>query len=134
MTTPDGSQRQQRRSIRLQGYDYTQEGAYFLTVCAHNRACLFGDVIAGEMRLNDAGRLVQTAWEGLPNHYPRIELDAWVIMPNHVHGIVWIAGSGPVRAASVGAGLKPAPTTVAATKRYGLSEIVRGFKRSLPGA
>ena len=98
-----------RRSIRLQGFDYTREGAYFVTVCTRNRGCLFGDVVEGEMRLNNAGRLVEAVWEGLSDHYPHVELDAWVIMPNHVHGIVML-----VRAAN--------------TMRHGLSEIVRAFK------
>jgi putative transposase len=107
-----------RRSVRLQGFDYSREGAYFVTVCAQNRACLFGDVDQEEMRLNDAGRLVRAVLNGLPDHYPHVALDAWVIMPNHVHGIVLL----------VGAGFKPAPTATADTTRHGLSEIVRAFK------
>jgi putative transposase len=83
-----------------------------VTVCAHNRACVFGEIVNGEMRLNDAGRMVHAVWEDLPHHYAGIELDAFVVMPNHVHGIIFI----------VGAGFKPAPT------KYGLPEIVRGFK------
>jgi len=106
-----------RRSIRLKGFNYTLEGAYFVTVCTQNQACLFGDVVEGEIRLNDAGRLVQAVWEGLPEHYPHVSLDHWVIMPNHVHGIVFF----------VGAGVKPAPMT-ADTARHGLPEIVRAFK------
>ena len=110
-----------RRSIRLKGFDYAQAGAYFVTVCTHNRACLFGDEVRGEIRLNGAGRLVQSVWGGLPDHYPYIDMDAFVIMPNHVHGIVWLKGSDNVGA--TGAGLKPAPTV-----RHGLPEIVRAFK------
>jgi putative transposase len=108
----DDPQGRRRRSIRLQGYDYAQVGAYFVTVCAHNRACVFGEIVNGEMRLNDAGRMLHAVWEDLPHHYAGIELDAFVVMPNHVHGIIFI----------VGAGFKPAPT------KYGLPEIVRGFK------
>ena len=77
-----------RRSIRLRGYDYSQAGAYFVTVCVQGRHCLFGGVVNGEMRLNDAGRMAQTVWEGLPDRFPSIELDAFVVMPNHVHGII----------------------------------------------
>jgi REP element-mobilizing transposase RayT len=80
-----------RRSIRLKGYDYSQAGAYFITVCTQGRACLFGDVVGEEMRLNDAGRVVQAIWDALPGHFPFVELDEFVVMPNHVHGVVWIA-------------------------------------------
>ena len=108
--------------MRLRGFDYRQNGAYFVTICAHNRVPLFGEIIDGEMRLNEAGQIVQATWDNLPKHYPNIELDAWVIMPNHVHGIIVL-----VDPHNVGAGLKPAPTP-AGQKRHPLSEIVRGFK------
>lgn len=77
-----------RQSIRLRGYDYASAGAYFITVCTRNRECLFGEVLDGEMQLNDAGWIVRQAWEGLPQRFPSIALDACVVMPNHVHGIV----------------------------------------------
>lgn len=82
-----------RRSIRLKGYDYARAGAYFVTVCAHNRECLFGDVFAGEMRLNDAVQMVQDVWDGLPIKFHNIETDEFIIMPNHVHGIIVIVGA-----------------------------------------
>ena len=80
--------KRQRRSIRLQGYDYTRQGAYFVTICTRNRACLLGDIVEGRMHLSEAGRLAQVAWEDLPHHYPHVQIDVWVIMPNHMHGIV----------------------------------------------
>ena len=83
-----------RRSIRLKGYDYSQEGAYFVTVCTQNRECRFGNVVNGEMVLNDAGRMVQTVWDQIPDNYPGIKTDAFVVMPNHVHGII-IVGAIP---------------------------------------
>lgn len=110
-----------RRSIRLKGHDYARAGVYFITICTRDRACLFGDVVAGKMRLNDLGKIVQATWNHLPDHY-QVELDAFVIMPNHVHGIVVIpgtmAGTGAQRDAGdppapVGAGFKPAPTSPA---------------------
>jgi len=79
-----------RRSIRLQEWDYSQAGAYFITICTQNRECVFGNVVDGEMVLNDAGRVVESVWNDLPNHYPNVELDEFVIMPNHFHGIVMI--------------------------------------------
>ncbi|HOK59079.1 MAG TPA: hypothetical protein PKZ07_19890 [Sedimentisphaerales bacterium] len=113
------NQQHHRHSIRLKGYDYSLSGAYFVTICMYDRACLFGAVVDGDMRLNDAGRVVYDVWNDLPNHYGYVELDAFVVMPNHVHGIIVI----------VGAGLKPAPTeSKPAPTRHGLPEIIRGFK------
>jgi len=80
--------RRHRRSIRLRGYDYSAAGAYFVTVCAKDRACLFGEVVDGEMRLNDAGNVAQRCWQDIPCHFPHAGLDEFVIMPNHVHGII----------------------------------------------
>jgi putative transposase len=95
--------RHHRRSIRLKGYDYSRPGAYFITLCTQDRFCLFGEVVDGEMRLNDPGRLVRTEWEMLPRRFPNVELDAFVVMPNHLHGIIVI-----IDANRVGAGLVPA--------------------------
>ncbi|MDZ4202724.1 MAG: transposase [Gallionella sp.] len=85
-----------RRSIRLRGYDYSQAGAYFVTLCVHERACLFGAVEGDVVRLNEAGYLVQRLWNQLPEHCSGIELDAFVVMPNHVHGLVLLNDSGAI--------------------------------------
>jgi REP element-mobilizing transposase RayT len=77
-----------RRSIRLRGYDYSKTGAYFVTICTRNRECWLGEIVDGAMVLNDIGRIVQSVWEGLPDCFPTIALDAFVIMPNHIHGII----------------------------------------------
>src|SRR5512146_2828735 len=79
-----------RRSIRLRDFDYSQAGAYFVTICTYERACRFGDVVDGDMRLNEAGRIVEQCWAAIPIHFPDVVLDAFVVMPNHVHGIVII--------------------------------------------
>jgi REP element-mobilizing transposase RayT len=111
-----------RRSIRLKGYDYSQPGAYFVTIVTHNRKCLFGDVVNGEMRLNQYGEIVQHAWFDLPRHYPHVQLGAFCVMPNHIHGIIIIIGDNDndnahvwthTRVGAVGAGLRPAPTRAA---------------------
>ena len=81
-----------RRSLRLPRFDYTRQGAYFVTVCARNRACLFGEIVDGEMRLNDIGRVAHRIWEEIPIHFPQVEIDAWVVMPNHIHGVLVIVG------------------------------------------
>jgi REP element-mobilizing transposase RayT len=105
-----------RCSIRLKGYDYSQPGAYFVTICTQKKLHVFGEVVDGKIALNEIGKIAKSVWLDLPRHYFNIELDAFVTMPNHVHGIVFI----------VGAGLKPAPTDV--TKHHSLPEIVRGVK------
>ena len=82
-----------RKSIRLQDFDYTEPNAYFVTICARNRTCLFGRIIDDAMHLNDFGRIASVLWEQIPAHFPHMVLDEWVVMPNHVHGIVFIAES-----------------------------------------
>lgn len=77
-----------RHSVRLPGYDYAQPGAYFVTVCTKDRECLFGEVVNGEIALNEAGKMVKTAWEALPRRFPTTSVDMHVIMPNHFHGII----------------------------------------------
>ena len=84
-----------RRSIRLRGYDYSQKGLYFVTICTQDRLCLFGDIENGEMNLNDAGKMVRTIWDQIPAHYCGVEIDQFVVMPNHIHGIVIIVGAVP---------------------------------------
>ncbi|QFY91129.1 transposase [Magnetovirga frankeli] len=84
-----------RRSIRLQGYDYSQAGAYFVTLCTQDRECLFGDIVNGEMRMNDAGKMIQAVWDEIPANYPGVDIDSFIVMPNHIHGIVVIVGAAP---------------------------------------
>ena len=79
-----------RRSVRLKGYDYMQVGAYFVTICTQNRECLFGEVVDGEMQVNEFGHVVADCWRWLGNQYPYIVIDGWVVMPNHLHGIIVI--------------------------------------------
>jgi REP element-mobilizing transposase RayT len=79
-----------RRSIRLKNYDYSQEGKYFITICCQDRASLFGKIDNGEMILNEAGNMIITEWLALKNRFPHIELDEYIVMPNHFHGILGI--------------------------------------------
>ena len=79
-----------RRSIRLPGYDYRQSGAYFVTMCAYQRQCMFGEVVDGQMVLNQYGAIVADEWQKSSVIRQEIELDAWIVMPNHFHGIVII--------------------------------------------
>jgi len=88
-----------RRSIRLKGYDYSQAGLYFITICTHNRKCLFGKIVGVEnslqkiesppkMILNDAGKIANECWLEIPKHFPNVVLHEHVVMPNHIHGII----------------------------------------------
>jgi len=79
-----------RHSIRLKGYDYSQPGTYFITIVTQGRSSLFGEIVDGKMRLNNAGKIVQQEWRRLGQRFPHVELDAFVVMPNHIHGIVII--------------------------------------------
>lgn len=83
-------QKHHRRSIRLKGYDYSTEGAYYVTIVAQGRECLFGEIIDGEIHLSQYGEIIQKWWDEIPVHFPNVELGAFVIMPNHVHGIIFI--------------------------------------------
>jgi REP element-mobilizing transposase RayT len=82
-----------RKSIRLPEYDYSQAGCYFVTLCVHERIPLFGNVIDGVMVLNDAGKLIEQWWNELTNKFTDIRLNEYVVMPNHVHGVVEIVGA-----------------------------------------
>ncbi len=79
-----------RRSIRLPDYNYAQTGAYFVTICTYKKLCWFGDVKQGEMQLNQIGQIVIQEWLKSSEIRKEIELDEWVLMPNHLHGIIWI--------------------------------------------
>ncbi len=99
-----------RRSLRLKGYDYDEAGAYFVTIVAEGRLCVFGRIVDQHMRPNEAGRMVQEAWQALTGRFATIEAGSFVLMPNHVHGILVLHDP-----ADVGAGLVPALEARAAT-------------------
>jgi REP element-mobilizing transposase RayT len=96
MTMPYDPDRHHRRSIRLRGYDYTQPGAYFVTICAHERRCLFGALDGGALRLTDAGRMIERWWGELNRKFPGAQTDAFVIMPDHIHGIIIITAANRI--------------------------------------
>jgi putative transposase len=79
-----------RKSIRIQGYDYSQVGVYFVTIVTYQRDCLFGKIENEEMILNDIGNIAVECWHAIPEHFPNVELGAFVIMPNQVNGIILI--------------------------------------------
>ncbi|MFH1838509.1 MAG: transposase [Candidatus Kuenenbacteria bacterium] len=79
-----------RFSIRLKGYNYSRVWMYFVTICIKDRKCLLGNIINEKIILNELGRIVKKCWEEIIIHYPNIELDEFIIMPNHLHGIIFI--------------------------------------------
>ena len=111
-----------RRSTRLAGYDYSQVGAYFVTIVTHGRSCCFGDADSGEMRLSDAGRMACRVWKELPARFVGIEMDYFIVMPNHLHGIIIIHDGE--------AGVKHQPTASRATTRVAptLGNVVGAYK------
>ena len=118
--------RHHRRSIRLKGYDYSTAGAYFVTLCVKGRENLLGDIVDDNMQLNEYGRIVETAWEWLGQQYPYVDLDEWVVMPNHLHGIIVICDDcrGDLRRGDS----RIAPTTIGPNKRKPLGRLVGAFK------
>ena len=94
-----------RKTIRLPHFDYSHPGSYFVTIVTHQRQPIFGEVLIGKMILFNAGVIVQKTWDDLPKHYPGIRLDGFVVMPNHIHGVITLIGSN-----------------------HPLTEIIRGFK------
>jgi REP element-mobilizing transposase RayT len=127
---------QGRRSIRLKGFDYTKQGTYFVTICTNDRNCIFGDIAEGRMVLNENGNIADYYWREIPKHFSNVALDKYVVMPDHVHGIIVIK---PNDAPVVGARQCLAPTTWqhldhAAESRFqhpdrkSLSSIIGSFK------
>jgi REP element-mobilizing transposase RayT len=82
-----------RKSIRLKEYDYSQEGLYFITICCHNKSCLLGEIIDSKMHLNEAGNIVKECWLDIPKHFSNVILHEFIIMPNHIHGIIELVGA-----------------------------------------
>jgi putative transposase len=113
-----------RRSIRLKGFDYSRPGYYFFTICTKGRENIFGEIINKRVQLSNLGKILEITWLDLPNHNSNILLDAFVIMPDHFHGIIRIIK----KEISVGAGSEPAPTEPTPTINHPLSEIIRQLK------
>ena len=92
----------QRKSPRLQGYDYSNSGVYFVTICTHNRQHIFGSINNGNMMLSAMGHIASACWDAIPDHFPSVELDVSIVMPNHVHGIIVLPGGGATLGTIIG--------------------------------
>ncbi len=119
------NERHHRRSIRLHTWDYANSGAYFVTLVAHGRAALFGDVVDGDIRLNALGEIAQACWVEITMHFAQVELDAFVVMPNHVHGVLVILNDAST---DVGATDSVAPTRPNGPLPGSLGAIIGQYK------
>jgi len=106
-SAPTGKYKYNRRSLRLSHYDYSRAGYYFITITAQNREHLFGEIVDGKMVLNVAGRMVERLWYEIANDFKNVRLHEFVIMPNHIHGIIEITYQNPVGAESISAHTNP---------------------------
>lgn len=111
-----------RKSPRLQGYDYAQMGAYFVTICTHQRAHLFGAVYHGEVNLSAVGDLASTSWQAIPAHYAHVELDVFIVMPDHIHGIIILSDSDTKTKHSLGMVMGGYKSSVTRQARHVLNE------------
>jgi putative transposase len=119
-----------RKSPRIAGYDYTSPGIYFVTLCAAAGQCVFGEVVGGVVRLNDIGRTVAQCWESTPRHFLTVELDLYVVMPNHVHGLLALTDTADAPSSN-----RPRPTVhtvVGAFKSAATRQV--NILRDTPGA
>lgn len=124
-----------RRSLRLPNYDYSQPGAYFITICSWQRACLFGKVIDGIMHLNQIGGIARDQWLRLGLRFPHSDIYSYIIMPNHMHGIIVINSEISDTPESLeGSTCTPLAQTHCARKHVSpgsLGAIVRAYKASV---
>lgn len=126
-------------STRLKGYDYASPGAYFVTICTKNRERSFGMIDVGKMHLSELGKVAESMWREIPYHFPHAEIDEFVVMPNHVHGIIWILNRAvnsviPVETQHA-ASLQTIPNITAKPHEYippgSLGAIVRSYKSAV---
>jgi len=120
-------QKHHRRSIRLREFDYTQPGGYFVTIVTLHRDSLFGHIVNEEMQLNEMGNIADECWRAIPIHFPNVELGAYVIMPNHVHGIIVINETVGARHVSP----LQKPSNPRGFKRSSVGAIIASFKSAV---
>jgi len=120
---PTADQRPQRCNTRLAGFDYSQAGAFFVTVCTAGRRCLFGNIVDDAMVLTPIGRLVQEVWEEIPTHHEGVQTDAFMVMPNHVHGVIVQVG--------LESAMSGAPTLGEVVRAWKARVTVEGRRRAL---
>jgi len=121
--------RHARRSIRFPGFDYSRPGNYFVTICADRRRCLFGRIEKNEIVLTNLGETVRKCWIEIPQHFPYVNIETYVLMPNHLHGILAINPSFP--------DTFPQPRSTLTMESFGnpvsgsIPTIIRSFKAAV---
>ncbi len=118
----------QRRSIRLKDYDYSSAGAYFVTICTHDKECWLGDVVNSEMLLSEIGQIAEALWLEIPQHFENVILDDFIIMPNHLHGIVLNTDS---RGVQLNASTKTNYYSTISPKKNTLSVVIHNNRMGL---
>jgi REP element-mobilizing transposase RayT len=127
--------RHHRQSIRLKGYDYSQNGAYFVTICTKERVCFFGNIVNNDIGNTlciptEMGKIAQECWYDIPNHYPSVLLDAFILMPNHIHGILFLGQKGEIGGHDRNGGVQ--------NRNEGVQDIeplrVNKFQKIIPGS
>jgi REP element-mobilizing transposase RayT len=117
-----------RRTVRLHEYDYTRAGAYFVTICAKDRECSFGNIERGIFAPSSMGEIVAECWGVLPRHFDHIETDAFIVMPNHIHGILVFRESGTGRGTIYRA---PTPRRFGEGQANSLATVIGNFKAAV---
>jgi putative transposase len=124
-----------RRSIRLKGYNYSQVGGYYVTIVTRGREWVLGEVSGGEIHISPLGQIVDECWRSIPEHFPNVSVDAFVVMPNHVHGIIFIHETEFTRRGTIYRA--PTANTISQLEKFGtprvgsLATIIRTFKAAI---
>jgi len=118
----------QRKAIRLKGFDYSKPGAYFVTICSSEKKVEFGQTVEGKMRLNEIGEIVQECWRNIPKHFPSVLVDEFVVMPNHLHGVLFIEDDSGTACRA------PTAESFACPTHLSLPTIIRSFKSAVTRA
>ncbi|HBK71216.1 MAG TPA: hypothetical protein DDZ39_06105 [Flavobacteriaceae bacterium] len=121
------------KSARLQNWDYGSNGMYFITICTQNREHFFGEIIDGKMQLTEIGKMAEKYWHEIPEHFPFVKLGKFVVMPNHMHGIIIIDKMDDAPAMVETQNFASLRTTASSKNKFGpqsknLASIVRGYK------
>jgi len=125
-------QKHHRRSIRIKEYDYAQPGGYFVTIVTYQRNCIFGNIVNEEIQLNAFGKIADECWRAIPDHFPNVELGAYIVMPNHVHGIIVINDRADASASARRGTIYRAPTEQFGKPIIGsIPTIIRTFKAAV---
>lgn len=120
-----------RRSPRIKGYDYTKSGLYFITICTREMAHYFGEISNGEMHLNDIGKLANALWIDIPNHFPNAILHEYVVMPNHIHGIIQLSTRRTRHGVSLSGESQNGTAAFGKSIPGSISTIINQFKSSI---